>query len=53
MSETPTSCLQIIAKASKSLAKDKPLGVAELNLVQVSAVRYLPYICLSQHEGVS
>lgn len=32
--ETMTwSVLQIVAKASKSLAKDKPLGVGELNLV--------------------
>jgi hypothetical protein len=32
-------CPQIIAKASKSLAKDKPLGTGELNMVQVSRGR--------------
>jgi hypothetical protein len=32
--------MQIVAKASKSLAKDKPLGVGELNLVQVGTRRH-------------
>lgn len=38
--------LQIIAKASKSLAKDKPLGTGELNMVQVSQGRPAAYFCL-------